>query len=254
MRAIGRKGKAKGGREYDEEFGLPVFLTAKNLKPFISKELEENSRPVRFIPANGGPVSIGYKAELLPQICYVFIDADDEGVITHMQYHVVERCKILLRGFAEVGIAGLVDEATGYQEVRDRVALQKILDAYLIKNEWEKWTPTFPDEFYKNLFRLKGFPYPTGNTKLKPSFVGHWTNDIIYSRLAPGVLKELKKKNFRVRLPTAPIYTTWLAIMQRRIKLGHYPLAGILNRVAASGYTGRFPGILINVVFIEDSH
>ena len=39
-----------------------------------------------------------------------------------------------MRGFAQVGIAALVDEATGYQEVRDRKALQAILDAFLVKN------------------------------------------------------------------------------------------------------------------------
>jgi len=36
IRAIGRTGKAKGGRLYDEEFKRPVFLTASNLKPFRS--------------------------------------------------------------------------------------------------------------------------------------------------------------------------------------------------------------------------
>ena len=46
VRAIGRKGKAKGGRQYDDEFKTPVFLTAANLKPFILNELEENSKPI----------------------------------------------------------------------------------------------------------------------------------------------------------------------------------------------------------------
>lgn len=113
-----------------------------------------------------------------------------------MQEHIVEQCKILLRGFAEVGITALVDEATGYQEVRDRLALQKILDKY-ITNEWAKWTKTFPDEFYKELFRLKCVRYPYGDKGNKPSYVGHWTNDVIYKRLAPGVLRELRENNPR---------------------------------------------------------
>jgi hypothetical protein len=37
----------------------------------------------------------------------------------------------LLRAFATVGIIALVDEATGYQEVRKRNELQQILEAYL---------------------------------------------------------------------------------------------------------------------------
>ena len=102
-----------------------------------------------------------------------------------------------MRGFATIGIIALVDKATGYQEVRDRLALQKILEKY-ITDEWAKWTKTFPDEFYIELFRLKNIPYPPDTRTLKkPSYVGHWINDVVYSRLAPGVLNELRKKNPR---------------------------------------------------------
>lgn len=62
-------GKAKGGRAYDEEFKVPVFLTANNLKPFIPNELSENSSPVLF--KHKGTQYIGYRAELLPQVCGV---------------------------------------------------------------------------------------------------------------------------------------------------------------------------------------
>ena len=67
LRAIGRTGKAKGGRKYDAEFKTPVFLTAANLKPFIPEDLEENSRPILWTPKNGGN-SIGYHSQLVPFI------------------------------------------------------------------------------------------------------------------------------------------------------------------------------------------
>lgn len=196
LRTIGRRGKAKGGRAYDQESKMPVFLTANNLKPYINIDLRENSSPIYYKPIKGGKYSIGYKAEILPLICNVFIEADEANVILPVQKHIVEECKILIRGFAVVGINALIDEATGYQEIRDREALQAILDKY-ITDEWAKWTKTFPDEFYKELFRLKGIHYPPISMK-KPSYVGHWTNDIVYSRLAPGVLKALKEKNPRM--------------------------------------------------------
>ena len=50
IRAIGRRGKAKGGRRYDMEFQLPVFLTAENFKPFIFSELLANSKPIEYRP------------------------------------------------------------------------------------------------------------------------------------------------------------------------------------------------------------
>jgi hypothetical protein len=188
VKAIGRKGKAKGGRIYDDEFRTPVFLTAKNLKPFIPSEMSENSAPIIF--KLNGQRMIGYRAELLPQVCGVFIDAEKAGVLTTNQIPIAEKCNILLRGFATVGIIALVDEATGYQEIRSRQALEEILERY-IRGELGKWAKTFPDEFYKEMFRLRGWQYSPFTVK-RPQYIGHLTNDIVYARLAPGVLEELR--------------------------------------------------------------
>ena len=194
MRALGRARQAKGRSHYDGDVNMPAFLTAKNLKPFISDDLAVTSSQIEFKTSRGAK-AFGYPAELLPKVCDVFLDAEEAGVLMQSQAHVAAQAKILIRGLAHVGIAALVDEATGYQEVRDRKALQAILERYLT-DEWAKWTKTFPDDFYKNLFRLKGVPYPPKGGR-KPQYVGHWTNDVVYSRLAPGVLSDLKKKNPR---------------------------------------------------------
>lgn len=190
IRAIGRTGKAKGGREYDDEFKTPVFLSAKNLKPFISDTLNKNSTPIIFNLK--GREAIGYRAELLPEICGIFMDAYEAGVLAKNQEHIAKKCKILLRGFATVGIIALIDEATGYQADRDREALQAILDKFF-RDHLAKWAKTFPDEFYEHLFKLKGWQYQPLSVK-RPSVVGHWTNDIVYARLAPGVLTKLREK------------------------------------------------------------
>lgn len=194
MKALGRARQAKGRQHYDGDVNMPAFLTAKNLKPFISNDLAVTSSQIEFRAAKGAK-AFGYAADLLPSVCEVFLQARDAGVLTHNQAHIAKQADILMRGLARVGIASLVDEATGYQHVRDRLALQKILDKY-ITDELSKWTLTFPDEFYQQLFRLKGIDYPTANG-MKPSYVGHWTNDIVYDRLAPGVKDELKTKNPR---------------------------------------------------------
>ena len=62
---------------------------------------------------------------------------------------------MLMRSFAKVGIIALVDEATGYQDKREKDALQELLSIYLTEEKL-KWAKTFPDEFYKHLFRLRG--------------------------------------------------------------------------------------------------
>jgi len=59
IKALGRTGKAKGGRLYDEGFKTHVFLTANNLKPFISNDLDRDSNPIIF-QDKGGQERIGY--------------------------------------------------------------------------------------------------------------------------------------------------------------------------------------------------
>lgn len=72
LKAIGRTGKAKGGRRYDDEFKTPIFLTANNLKEFITNDLIENSKPIHFQDRNGKDV-IGYKADILPDVLWIFL-------------------------------------------------------------------------------------------------------------------------------------------------------------------------------------
>lgn len=195
LQAIGRSKTARiaKSREHSDGVNLPPFLQAKNLKPFISNELATaSSQPILFSRPFGGR-AYGYPAELLPQICQVYIDAKDKGVLLPAQHPVAETAKILLHGFAHVGIIALIDAATGFEIIRDKRALQEILDKYLLK-EYAKWAKRFPDDFYKELFRLRRWQWQ-GMKLNRPSVVGAYTNDVVYARLAPSVLDELRKRN-----------------------------------------------------------
>lgn len=192
LTALGRTGKAKGGRKYDQESQLPIFLTSNNLKEFITSELIEDSKVIHFIDLNGN-TAMGYRAQILPSVCYVYLDAQKAGVIKENQKHIAERAEKLIRGFATIGIIALVDEATGYQYEREHDELQKILKAY-ISEELLPWQKKFPDVFYKEIFRLNGWDYTIQDIKKRPSVVGKWTNKLIYEQLPKGVLKELKQQ------------------------------------------------------------
>lgn len=192
MQALGRARQAKGRAYYDADVKLPAFLTAKNLKPFISTDLEVTSSQIVFLHKNGQR-AFGYPAELLPKVCGVFLDAEESGVLLAGQKHIAQKAHILIRGLAHVGIIALVDEATGYQDVRDRQALEAILDVYLRK-EFAAWAKTFPDEFYQQIFRLRNWTWRGMKTN-RPQVVAKYTKDIVYARLAPGILEELESKN-----------------------------------------------------------
>lgn len=132
LKAIGRSRTPKSGTG-SSVADTPFFISANNLKPFISKELLLSTTPVRFI-TTGGREAWGYKAELLPQVCEVYLKANDQGnIILASQENIVKRCEILIRGLANVGIVALVDEATGYMFAKNRAkdTLQKFLAKFL---------------------------------------------------------------------------------------------------------------------------
>jgi P63C domain len=198
FQAIGRTGQSSGQFSSSGVRGLslPVFLRAQNLKPFITNELIEASAPIKFkvrTPVGRLNDALGFKAEILPLTCQVFIEAFNAGVLSNRQVHIAEKCRSLAKGFAIVGITALIDEATGYQEIRDRKALQEILDRYLRK-DFAAWAKRFPDEFYQQIFRLRGWQWK-GMKVNRPSAVAGYTKDLVYARLAPGVLEELEKLN-----------------------------------------------------------
>jgi hypothetical protein len=169
---------------------LPPFLTYKALKPFVDKHFSDlRNISVRY-RTEKGRIAHGVVADIIPAICDVWIDADEAGTLTERQKKISSKAKLLMRALAHTGIIALVDEVTGYQRDRAPDALSQILEAFIAK-ELQPWIKTFPDDYYEQLFRLRGLRYPTDTVK-RPSYFGYLTNDIIYRRLAPGVLDELR--------------------------------------------------------------
>ena len=191
LKAIGRARAAKGGQGASVDGAIP-FLAANNLRGYVDEETRELLRPVRF-RTKGGILASGFPAEALPKVCNLYLKARDDGGLHATQVDVATRCDMLIRGLAVVGIIALVDEATGYQRDRADDALSEILQKFLSK-ELRAWVKTFPDEYYKEIFRIYGLTYSSFTSK-RPGFIGQLTKNLIYERLAPDVLEELEKRN-----------------------------------------------------------
>lgn len=171
---------------------IPVFLAPPRLKAYFEKTIEVESllQPIQYV--DGKKIVTGYDARILPVACDIWLRAREAGALQAQQLDKAQKAEILMRGLAHVGILALVDEATGYQAIRAKDALAKILEAFVAK-ELQPYVKRFPPEFYEGIFRLRGLAYPN-ETVRRPQYFGHITNDIIYRRLAPGVWKELKAK------------------------------------------------------------
>lgn len=192
VKALGMSIGSAGGGEGDR---LYSFATGKSISPFINNDLLSRMQtPVRFQAPTGGSAASGYEATILPDLCDAVLEARKAGALRPQQAHIAVQCEILVRALARVGIIALVDEATGYQRDRAKDALAKILEAYVAK-ELQPWVRTFDANFYEQMFRLRGLPYPPENPNFRPQYFGKLTNDIVYRRLAPGVLDALKQES-----------------------------------------------------------
>jgi hypothetical protein len=188
---ISALGMKKGGSSHSGGTRLAKFAGGKGISQFVSNELlTKTQAPIKFRTPTGG-LAFGFEATILADLCDAVLAARKAGVLQKQQEHVAQQAEILVRGFARVGIIALVDEATGYQRDRADDALSKILEAFIAK-ELQPYVSTFPSGYYEEIFRLRGLDYPKDSVK-RPQYFGVLTNEIVYKRLAPGVLEELKR-------------------------------------------------------------
>lgn len=170
----------------------PLALSSKALEPFLPLVFAEGELlPIEY--KDGRRKAKGYDAKILPKMCDVWLRARDAKVLQDQQLHKALAADMLMRGLAQVGIVALVDEATGYQGQREKDELHQQLGIYL-SEEKLTWAKRFPDEFYKQIYRLHEWHWPSDGNK-HPGYVGKLTNQLVYECLPKGVLEELRVRN-----------------------------------------------------------
>lgn len=185
-----RKGKSNEGYRADQ---MPSFINANNLQPFVDEQLMEWTQLIEYVDLHGN-VKQGYNARILRGLCKVYMDARRQGVLLQSQMRFAIISESLLLALSDVGIVALINEATGYDKVRDRGTeeLQRFLKEVL-REEAAKWVKTFPDSFFEMIYKMNRWNW--NGTSKRPGIVGKWINDIVYERIAPNLLQELRKKN-----------------------------------------------------------
>jgi hypothetical protein len=200
LRTLGRSRSPKAGTGvFSTVDDLPFFLQAEALRPFITADLLASTKPIFYVSMSGAK-GVGYDAQLLTKTCEVYLRYRDaliaDGHEIPKRYEkIFIACEVTMRSLAGVALIALIDEATGYQYHRPKDALARILEAFIAK-ELRPWVHTFPEDYYRELFRLRSVAYNPSSVK-RPMYFGHLTNDIIYARLAPQVLQELRKRSER---------------------------------------------------------
>lgn len=157
--------------------------------PLIAEE-EITSRTIHFTIPGAGQ-AIGYEATLLVELCEGYLEARAQGKLHKSQERLAMTAEVVIRSVAKVGIIALIDEATGYQEVRRKQDLQIKLQAF-IADEMQEWAKMFPDEFWFELARLEGVSY---SPRHRPLRWGRYVMLFVYDAIDEDVGKALRKRN-----------------------------------------------------------
>lgn len=176
---------------------LQKFVSSDAIKQNLHPDVFERfNSPIEFKRVGAGgsqSVTYGYEATLLVDLCTAIIDAyNSRQYVISEEYYMA--ANVILRAVAKVGIIALVDEATGYNKEKNRAKdeLQRFL-AEFINKEASAWVKTFDDTFFEDIYKMRNWTWAKASAK--PSFVGKIINDIVYERIAPVVLKELRDRN-----------------------------------------------------------
>lgn len=167
-----------------------------NLKPYLDGNplIQRDSimgETIQFRVPNVPIAANGFEGTLLIDLCVKFMEARRLGLLTRNQLPLVDQAEIVVRACAKVGIIALIDEATGYQKVREKNALQLKLQAF-IADELQEWARMFPEEFWFELARLEGIHYSPNSRPLR---WGKYVMMFVYDAIDGDVGKELRKIN-----------------------------------------------------------
>jgi P63C domain len=175
---------------------LEGYLSSENWKAFVDldelimqmvmfdlPEVEQLKRSVKGLPTG-----------VLIDLCSGLVNALNahqlgEVTLTKRQLEIARQASRFLAACAKVGLDALVDEATGYQEFREKDALQVKLRAYL-EESMRPWEKTFPDELWIEFGRLTNW---SGSVTQRPKYWGILVTQLIYQYLDQDVAHWLKE-------------------------------------------------------------
>ena len=175
--------------------GFERYLKPKNLQKYLpvkfkDKPLSDCVQTFKY----KGRLAQAFEGSDLIDICQMYMRARTDKNLLETQIPLAVQSEIIVFAFAKTGIIATIDEVTGFDTVRERLAKNNLLEKY-ITEEIRKLYRQFPDKFYQLIFKLNGWSYDEKSIKKRPGIVGKWTNEIIYCRFQKGILGKLQEKN-----------------------------------------------------------
>jgi hypothetical protein len=163
---------------------FPGSLTTKSMSEIAGPELQAKlENPRKFQWRTGGaerpPATIhGFDVTLLMDLSNAIIAAENGGTLPKRHQRIARQAQIIVAAAAKSGIKQLVYSLAGYDpRAEEVIAAFKLY----IQEEAQKYEPEFPNELFREWYRLYDIPVPS---RSKPWHFQYLTVNHIYYPLA----------------------------------------------------------------------
>lgn len=140
----------------------------------------------------GDQMFVDYR--IVTDFCRLMLSLRRAGKLGEGYLDYAANCEMFMLALADVGLAALIDEATGYDKIKKKREYQELFKDF-IREEHSDWVREFPNEFFEHLYRV----YHCERTgRNHPSFFAHVITKYIYWPLADShgaILEQLKEKD-----------------------------------------------------------
>lgn len=120
----------------------------------------------------------GYDVTILIDICRAIIQAHENKELTKRQDYMAKQARVIINASAKAGIKGLVYALSGYDATKEEF-IQAF--KFYVREQAREYEKEFPDELYREWYRLYDLPKPARN---RPWKFRHLTIKHVYEPLA----------------------------------------------------------------------
>lgn len=164
---------------------FPRFLESRAMTESLGAQLAEKlAKPIKFQWGNTSAqdkapgIIHGFDVTLLIDVCKAIIKAEKDGNLNVQQKHIAKQAHIIINASAKAGIQNLVYKLSGYNATREEaVSAFKMF----VREEAREYEKEFPDQLYRQWYRLYQLPEPEKN---RPWKFKHLTIEQVYTPLA----------------------------------------------------------------------
>lgn len=179
--------------------GGNVFMRTMNRKGLgseIPAELRQKlDNPLILQTKKGDPIHT-YDHTVMIDVCKAIWEAAKHGKLHPSQGFLVKHAEMIIIASAKVGLAALIDEATGYIKDKRKEEYIELYKEFILEQA-KQYAKEFPEQFYDviyKIYNLRRNPI----AKNHPQFFAGVTNKYIYGPLANSngaILEILREKN-----------------------------------------------------------